>query len=206
MASADPEFQTKAADIIALYLDSPAQAAVFCLDEKTATRGAGPAGSGLAAVASSRRAPRISVLPPRHALAVCRLHHQVRLSCGQDRGAAHRRGVRGLSHRYRRQSAQGQRPSSVTICRPTRPGRCAIFWPLIPTSTSPHAHLLLLAQPSRVVVQPSSAPGDRAARLLLSHTSHASSCAIFAITTKRPDPLSGCSPIELLLTQPLSAN
>lgn len=36
MASSDPDFETKAADIIGLYLDPPAHAAVFCVDEKTA--------------------------------------------------------------------------------------------------------------------------------------------------------------------------
>jgi transposase len=36
MASDDPEFETKAADIIGLYLDPPQHAAVFCVDEKTA--------------------------------------------------------------------------------------------------------------------------------------------------------------------------
>ena len=35
-ASDDPEFETKAADIIGLYLDPPARAAVFCVEEKTA--------------------------------------------------------------------------------------------------------------------------------------------------------------------------
>jgi transposase len=36
MASDDPDFEAKAADIIGLYLDPPARAAVFCVDEKTA--------------------------------------------------------------------------------------------------------------------------------------------------------------------------
>ena len=36
MASTDPDFETKAADIIELYLDPPRHAAGFCLDEKTA--------------------------------------------------------------------------------------------------------------------------------------------------------------------------
>ena len=36
MASNDPDFETKAADIIGLYLNPPAHAAVFCVDEKTA--------------------------------------------------------------------------------------------------------------------------------------------------------------------------
>src|SRR4249919_4243764 len=36
MASDDPDFETKAADVIGLYLTPPAHAAVFCVDEKTA--------------------------------------------------------------------------------------------------------------------------------------------------------------------------
>lgn len=36
MASNDPNFETKAADVIGLYLNPPAHAAVFCVDEKTA--------------------------------------------------------------------------------------------------------------------------------------------------------------------------
>jgi transposase len=36
MASNDPEFETKAADVLALYLKPPQRAAVFCVDEKTA--------------------------------------------------------------------------------------------------------------------------------------------------------------------------
>src|SRR6202049_220955 len=36
MASDDPEFETKAADILGLYLRPPQHAALFCVDEKTA--------------------------------------------------------------------------------------------------------------------------------------------------------------------------
>ena len=36
MASDDPQFETKAADIIGLYLNPPQHAAAFCVDEKTA--------------------------------------------------------------------------------------------------------------------------------------------------------------------------
>jgi transposase len=36
LARDDPEFERKAADILALYLNPPQHAAVFCLDEKTA--------------------------------------------------------------------------------------------------------------------------------------------------------------------------
>jgi transposase len=38
MASDDPDFERKAADIIALYLHPPQHAAVFCVDEKTANQ------------------------------------------------------------------------------------------------------------------------------------------------------------------------
>jgi transposase len=36
MVSNDPDFETKAADVIGLYLNPPAHAVVFCVDEKTA--------------------------------------------------------------------------------------------------------------------------------------------------------------------------
>lgn len=36
LVSDDPDFETKAADVIGLYLNPPQHAAVFCVDEKTA--------------------------------------------------------------------------------------------------------------------------------------------------------------------------
>ena len=36
MASDDPNFEAKAADVIGLYLNPPQHAAVFCVDEKSA--------------------------------------------------------------------------------------------------------------------------------------------------------------------------
>ena len=41
MASDDPEFERKAADILGLYLRPPQHAAVFCVDEKTAIQSSG---------------------------------------------------------------------------------------------------------------------------------------------------------------------
>ena len=35
MVSNDPDFETKAADVIGLYLNPPAHAVVFCVDETT---------------------------------------------------------------------------------------------------------------------------------------------------------------------------
>jgi hypothetical protein len=39
MASNDPEFESKAADIIGLCLNPPQHAAVFCVDERPLNRG-----------------------------------------------------------------------------------------------------------------------------------------------------------------------
>jgi hypothetical protein len=36
VASDDPDFEAKAADVIGLYVKSPQHAVVFCVDEKTA--------------------------------------------------------------------------------------------------------------------------------------------------------------------------
>jgi len=53
MASNDPEFESKAADIIGLYLNPPEHAAVFCVDEKTAIQ------------ALDRKDPRLPLSPGR---------------------------------------------------------------------------------------------------------------------------------------------
>jgi transposase len=53
MASPDPAFETKAADIIGLYLNPPQHAAVFCVDEKTAIQ------------ALDRKDPRLPLSPGR---------------------------------------------------------------------------------------------------------------------------------------------
>ena len=37
----DPDFETKAADVIGLYLNPPKRAVVFCVDEKTAIQAPG---------------------------------------------------------------------------------------------------------------------------------------------------------------------
>ena len=50
LASDDPDFERKAADIIGLYLNPPQHVAVFCVDEKTAIQALGPVGPGASAV------------------------------------------------------------------------------------------------------------------------------------------------------------
>src|SRR3984957_7832505 len=59
MASNYPAFEEKAAKIIALYMDPPQHAAVFCIDEKNGDPGAGPTGPGAAVVAGAGRKARV---------------------------------------------------------------------------------------------------------------------------------------------------
>ena len=70
MASDDPEFETKAADVIGLYLNPPAHAAVFCVDEKTAIQALERTRSGAAAVAGTRGAAWLRILSSWHAIFV----------------------------------------------------------------------------------------------------------------------------------------
>ena len=57
--SDDPEFETKAADIIGLYVNPPQHAAVFCVDEKTAIQALDRLDPVLPAFTRTRRTPRI---------------------------------------------------------------------------------------------------------------------------------------------------
>ena len=84
MASNDPDFEAKAADIIGLYLNPPQHAAVFCVDEKTAIQALDRKDPVLPLVAGAGRAPWLRILPPRHALPVCRVQHPDRRGSGQD--------------------------------------------------------------------------------------------------------------------------
>ena len=59
MASKDPRFQAKAADIIGLYLQPPAHAAIFCVDEKSAIQALDRLGSRAPAFSRTGRAPRL---------------------------------------------------------------------------------------------------------------------------------------------------
>jgi transposase len=69
MDSDDPDFETKAAGIIGLYLNPPQPAAVFCVDGKTAIQALD--GSILSCpFARPRRATRIRILPSWNAFSV----------------------------------------------------------------------------------------------------------------------------------------
>jgi transposase len=68
MASDDPEFESKAADILGLYLRPPQHAAVFCVDEKTAIQALDRLDPVLPLSPGRAEPPRLRVLPARDAL------------------------------------------------------------------------------------------------------------------------------------------
>jgi transposase len=90
MASKDPDFEAKAADIIALYLHPPQHAAVFCVDEKTAIQ-------ALDRLDRQGGTARLRVLPPWNAIVICGFGSENRQGEGQDGEAAHERRVHRLS-------------------------------------------------------------------------------------------------------------
>lgn len=71
MASDDPDFETKAADVIGLYLNPPKHAAVFCLDEKTHIQALDRLDPVLPLSPGRLGAAWVRVLPARHIVAVC---------------------------------------------------------------------------------------------------------------------------------------
>ena len=103
MVSNDPDFETKAADVIGLNLNPPAHAAVFCVDEKTAIQALDRKDRMLPLSPGRAEKPWLRVPPQRHAELVCRAEHCHRRGLGQDRCATHERAVRRVPRRGRRQ-------------------------------------------------------------------------------------------------------
>ena len=97
MASTGPDFETKAADIIGLYLDPPRHAAVFCIDEKTAIQELDRRDRMLPL--SPGRVERHGFEYKRHgnAVALRGVERTDRRGSGQDDGPAHEPGLRGVS-------------------------------------------------------------------------------------------------------------
>jgi len=91
MASPDPDFERKAADIIGLYLDPPAHAAVFCVDEKTTIQ------------ALDRREPVLPLSPgraERHGFEYVR-HGTLSLYAALEVGTGHVEGQTAARHTSR---------------------------------------------------------------------------------------------------------
>ena len=78
MASNDPEFEEKAADVIGLYLNPPQHAVVLCVDEKTAIQALDRKDPVLPLSPGRAERHGFAVHPPRHSLAVRRARHSDR--------------------------------------------------------------------------------------------------------------------------------
>src|SRR6266478_4850235 len=91
MRSTDPEFETKAADVIGLYLDPPAARCGLLHRREDGDSSARSAGPRPAVVARTRRATRLRVLPTRDAVALCGAEHANGRSRGPHRASSHER-------------------------------------------------------------------------------------------------------------------
>ena len=82
MRSDDPDFEPKAADVIGLYVNPPDHAAVFAVDEQTAIQALDRLDPVLPLSPGSAEG-MASILPARHALALCRADTPIRRGVGQ---------------------------------------------------------------------------------------------------------------------------
>ena len=197
MASHDPDFERKAADIIGLYLNPPRHAAVFCVDEKTAIQTLDRRDRVLPL--SPGRAERHGFEYKRngHAVAVCGPEYQDRQGAGQNGSAPYqpevcalsRRGVcavrrrPGNSHHLRQplgpQDEQGRRISPNSLQR----------------ETALHAGLLVVAQSSRTGgFRSCSGTSSHAASSLPRRTWPASYAVISTPIPRLPSPSTGNTP------------
>src|SRR3979490_982419 len=137
MASNDPRFEEKAADIIGLYMNPPQHAAVFCVDEKTAIQ------------ALDRLDPVLPLSPgraERHGFEYYRhgtlsLYAALNTKSGQGLGqtAAPTIPPKSLWHSWARllrcNPGVARSTSSPTTSRPIRPNGSHSSWPISPSCT-----------------------------------------------------------------------
>jgi len=166
MASDDPDFEAKAADIIGLYLKPPQHAAVFCVDEKTAIQ------------ALDRLDPVLPLSPgraERHGFEYYR-HGTLSLYAALD-------------------TATG-RVHGKTAARHTSRAGAGVPGAASPRPVPLHTHLLLMAQPGRTLVRENRAGGHRPWRLYLRarsgpqaatlHQRLLSQCSAYRLEVLRP--------------------
>lgn len=150
----DPDFETKAADVIGLYVNPPDHAVVFAVDEKNRDPSAGPSRSDPAAVARARGATRIRVLPPRHALAAGSARHEVWRSLRADGSPAHECRLCRVPPRHCGQPAEasGDPRHRGQLVDTQDPGGSHVPDGTPARAPALHADLFLVAQPSRALV------------------------------------------------------
>lgn len=137
LRSTDPEFETKAADVIGLYLDPPHHAVVFCVDEKTAIQALDRVDPVLPL--SPGRAERHGFEYYRHG--TLSLYAALNTHTGEVLGSAVPRHTSenswpSSSRSSPRQPVAVRSTSSLTISRPIRHRRSARSWRRIPRCTS----------------------------------------------------------------------
>src|ERR1700738_4265779 len=155
LASDDPEFESKAADIIDLYLRPPQHA------DRHSSRGS--ARSRSAAFAGKSGASRLRVLPPRNAFTVCSVGHPDRARAPHTQAPPHQPGLRGLPRRsaivvlapaadsYHPRQPLGPQNTTRSRLPSTASARAAAL----------HPYVFLLAQPSGDLVRQDRTRGHR---------------------------------------------
>ena len=167
IASNDPDFETKAADMIGLYLNPPQHAAVFCVDEKTAIQ------------ALDRKDPVLPLSPgraERHGFEYFRhgtlsLYAAFNAKTGEVLGKTAERHtsaefVAFLTEAWSISRGARRSMSSLTISRRTRPSSVEEFLAGAPErSLALHSDLLVMVEPGRAVVRQDRARCDRSRRV-----------------------------------------
>ena len=199
MASDDPDFEAKAADIIGLYLNPPQHAAVFCVDEKTAIQ------------ALDRLDPVLPLSPgraERHGFEYYR-HGTLSLYAALDTATGRVHGKTAARHTSR--DFVGFLKEVVSLCPPNQQihiildnlsahktalvGEFLEQHPPRPP-TFHYTHLLLMAQSGRTLVRKNRAGGHRPRRLYLRvrsgpqaaplHQRLLSQCSAYQLEVLRP--------------------
>ena len=169
MASDDPEFESKAADILGLYLHPPQHAAVFCVDEKTAIQALDRLDPVLPL--SPGRAERHGFEYRRHG--TLSLYAALHTATGRVYGKT---AARHTSHEF-----VAFLHEVVALCPPRQKVHIILdnlsahktqAGPRLPAAASSravslHPHLLVLAQPSRDLVRQDRTRGHRPRHLYL---------------------------------------
>ena len=197
MASDDPEFESKAADILGLYLHPPQHAAVFCVDEKTAIQ------------ALDRLDPVLPLSPgraERHGFEYFR-HGTLSLYAALDTKTGRVHGKTAARHTSRDFVAFLE--EVVSRCLPRQQVHIILdnlsahktqlvrdFLQRHPrVAVSLHAHLFLVAQPSRDLVRQNRARGHRSRNFYLGPQSGSQTSALHHRLLGQRSP----HPLEILL-------
>jgi hypothetical protein len=91
MQSDDPDFESKTADVIGLYVNPPDHAALFAVDENTAIQALDRVDPVLPLSPGRAEPPLLRILPARDAVAAGRPRYEIRCLGRRHRAAPHQR-------------------------------------------------------------------------------------------------------------------